>query len=296
MRQAFLLFLIAFSITSFSNCLAGEDELESNLFSKMIIHAELSNAIYEGKSALGDVANQFKLIPDDVINIPDIDISFVLVTDDAKKQQIVVIRGTANVENVIVDMDIKLVEDAQTGVSIHKGFLDAGNSIYKEVKSQLNNKYEITTTGHSLGGAVAVVLAMKMKEDGFNVDAVTFGQPKVTNVGGANKFKSLNITRVVRPKDIVPIVPPVDVMDIKNLDIYWHLGKEIILNNENEYAELEGVKSMLRGADFITTVPTQEHVENHSMTGYLSRVKSNSTKTTKVAYKTSFNPMKLFGK
>jgi len=35
-------------------------------------------------------------------------------------------------------------------------------------------------------------------------------------------------------------------MDINNFDIYWHLGKEIVLLKGYDYAVLEGVKSMMR--------------------------------------------------
>lgn len=274
----------------------ANEEKATTIFSKVLPFAELSNAIYDEKSVFKGVVDQHDLKLSDVNNIPDVEVAYALLTDSVKKQHIVVVRGTANVENAIVDMNIRLIADKQTGVRLHQGFLEASIPIFKKLKSTLNKDYDVITTGHSLGGAVAVILAMQLKSDGFKVvDVVTFGQPKVTNIEGANKFKDLNVIRIVQPKDLVPIVPPVDPLDIRSLDIYWHLGSEFVLMENNEYALLEGVSSMLRSGDFITTKPNEENLESHKMTKYLALIKSNSLQSKKVEYKSSFNLKNLFG-
>jgi len=274
----------------------ASEEKAAAIFSKVLPFAELSHAIYEEKSIFKDVANLQKLKLDEVNNISGVEVSYAVLTDSVKKQHIVTVRGTANVENAIVDMDIRLIDDEQTGVRLHQGFLGASTPIFKKLKASLNKDYKIITTGHSLGGAVAVILAMQLQSDNFKViNAVTFGQPKVTNIEGANKYKDLNVIRMVRPKDLVPIVPPMDPLDIRNLDIYWHLGKEYILMDNNEYAVLEGVSSMLRSADFATVVPSEENLESHKMTVYLASIKSNGLQSREVEYKSSFNLKNLFG-
>jgi len=286
----FNIFLVSFSLSNAS------EEAPSSIFSQALPFAEFANAIYEEEHVLKDVTKRHKLEVNQLSNIVGVEVSYALLTDSMKKQHIVVVRGTANVENAMVDMNIKLVDDKQTGVRLHQGFLEASTTIFHKLQSDLNKSYEIITTGHSLGGAVAVILAMQLKSDGFNVSNVfTFGQPKVTNIEGANKFKVLKVVRIVRSKDLVPIVPPMDPLDIKSLDIYWHLGNEIILMENNEYAELEGVSSMLRSGDFLTAVPNQENLENHKMTGYLALIKSNILQAIKVEYKSSFNLKSLFG-
>ena len=156
-------------------------------------------------------------------------------------------RGTSNAENAMVDIDIKLLPDEKTGVRLHRGFAYAARQIYAELSPLLKDGYRIRSTGHSLGGAVAQILAMYLDTDGYEVDRiVTFGQPKVTNLPGANRFEHLDILRVVTPTDLVPLVPPFDPLDIKNIDIYWHAGSEIILLEDDTYAILRGVDSMLR--------------------------------------------------
>ena len=282
-------------LTSFSIGVASEEKTAS-VFSTALPFAELSNAIYEEKSIFSDVSKLQKLTLNEVNNVSGVEVSYALLTNLEEKQHIVVVRGTANVENAIVDMNIRLIDDEQTGIRLHQGFLEASIPIFQKLKNTLNKEYEIITTGHSLGGAVAVILAMQLHSDNFKVsNVVTFGQPKVTNIEGATKFKDLSVVRIVQPKDLVPIVPPMDPLDIQNLDIYWHFGKEYILMENNEYAELEGVSSMLRSVDFITTVPNQENLENHKMTEYLALLKNNSLQAIKVEYKSSFNIKNLFG-
>jgi len=290
------LFLILLAVYLPISSTHADDTKSAAIFTKVLPFAELANAIYEEKNLLVNIAQQHELKLNDVDNIAGVEVSYALLTDVLKKQHVVVIRGTANVENAIADMDIKLLKDAQSGVLLHQGFLSASTPILQKLEKSLDKEFDILITGHSLGGAVAVILAMQLDNNDFKVNKViTFGQPKVTNIEGANRYKHLNVTRLVRPKDLVPIVPPVDPMDLKNMDIYWHLGKELILLDSNEYAELEGLKSMLRGGDFLTIAPSEENLESHKMTGYLALIKNNSLKTEKVEYKSSFNPLSLFG-
>ena len=277
--------------------LAFADEKKlAGLFSKALPFAELSNAIYEEKNSLEEVVHRRNLKLNKLDNISGVEVSYALLTDVIKKQHIVVVRGTANVENALADMDVKLIEDPQTGIRLHQGFLQAATPIFSKLKSELEKEYDIITTGHSLGGAVAVILAMQLQSDNFKVsEIVTFGQPKVTNIAGADKFEDLNVLRFVSPKDLVPIVPPVDPLDLKNIDIYWHIGREIILMENSEYAELKGVSSMLRSVDFVTIVPNEDNLESHKMTGYLALLNSHLQKSTKVEYKSSFSLKNLFG-
>ena len=122
----------------------------------------------------------------------------------------------------------------------------AADLIYKNIKNDLIKSYRINTTGHSLGGATALILAMYIHTDGLHAGkVVTFGQPKVTNIAGSKKYGHLDVTRVVMPKDMVPLVPPLDPMDLANMDIYWHSGTEVVLRDSNTYSLLKGIDSMM---------------------------------------------------
>lgn len=223
--------------------------------------------------------------------LPQTAVQYLLISND--REQVIAIRGTANAENVMVDLDLQLEPEPTLGIELHKGFALAAKSVWQDVAPRINRNKPIRTTGHSLGGAVAVVLAMHLDKAGYQLtDTTTFGQPKVTNVQGARAFEHLPLTRVVTPLDIVPIVPPLSPLELKRLDIYWHGGEEIILQKEGVYSRTQGIKSMLRAAKFIDKVPDETNLHAHEMQTYLSLLKSNIETSEEVPYKMELN---LFG-
>ncbi len=281
-------------------CLApassGANE-STELFTQIKPYAEMANAAYlpahEAQAIIE--AQSYRL--DQYSNVPGVEVNYFVATNDALKHHIIAVRGTANIENAVVDISLKLLADEHAKIALHQGFAQAAEGIYKVVLPTLNKDYKISTTGHSLGGAVAVILAMYLDIDQYNLGPIiTFGQPKVTNVSGALAFRHLDINRVVTAQDLVPLVPPLDVMDINKLDIYWHLGKEIVLLEEHDYAELEGVKSMMRATKIFNTKLSQENLEHHKMAGYLEQIDRKSETATLVPYDTSINLLKLFSR
>lgn len=228
-------------------------------------------------------------------NIPQLEVSYFLLTSDKSRMQIIAVRGTSNIENALVDIALKLKPNEKVGIRLHTGFSQAAEEIYQEVKPLLEPGYAISTTGHSLGGAVALILAMYLEVDHFNPgQVVTFGQPKVTNIAGARKFDHLNVIRVVMPRDLVPLVPPLDAMDINDLDIYWHLGKEVILLKNIDYAVLEGMNSMLRATRFTQEQLTEKNLQHHQITEYLTMLDKKIPEAKQVSYKNSLNLFNLF--
>lgn len=228
--------------------------------------------------------------------IPDIQIAFYLATNDSTQTQVISIRGTSSVENAMVDIYLQLVEDKKTGLRLHHGFAFAARQVYAALKPLLKPGYKIDTTGHSLGGAVALILAMYMDADQFNIQQVTtFGQPKVTNIAGASKMQHINIIRVVTPFDLVPLVPLFDPLDINNLDVFWHAGIEVVLLADTQYAILEGLDSMLRASSFTQKPLNEENLRNHQMTLYLEMLKAKTKSSKRVPYQNDLNLFNLFG-
>lgn len=229
-------------------------------------------------------------------NLADIQISFMLASNEALNTQTIAVRGTANIENAMVDLALKLVLDKSINISLHRGFSNAARQLYNELKPFLKKDYRINTTGHSLGGAVALILAAMLDDDGFKVNQViTFGQPKVTNLSGASSLDSLDIIRVVTPKDIIPLLPLFDPLDFNNLDIYWHAGKELILLDGNQYAVLQGVNSMLRATRFTQQPLNEANLQHHQMQVYLQLIDAKIETAEEVDYENSFNLFNLFG-
>lgn len=228
--------------------------------------------------------------------IPDIQLSFFLATNELTRTQIISVRGTSNIENAMVDISLRLMIDRNTGVRLHQGFAFAAKQVYAKLKPLLKPDHKINVTGHSMGGAVALILAMYLDADQFNIEQViTFGQPKVTNISGAKKIQHINVIRVVTPSDLVPLVPLFDPLDISNLDVYWHAGKEVILLADTQYAILEGIDSMLRATKFTQEPLNEDNLKNHQMPFYLEMIKAKTKSSKLVPYQTDLNLFNLFG-
>ena len=133
---------------------------------------------------------------------------------------IIIIRGTANAENVQSDIDVRLVKDSDLGIYLHKGFRDASLSVMNTIDTaregsrtivsgnQMKYPLEHTVhiTGHSLGGAIAQILGMWLHKRGHNVQIFSYGSPKVSSqvMSGGQPTH----WRVVRLSDPIPFTPP----------------------------------------------------------------------------------------
>lgn len=267
-------------------------------FRDIYIYALLSDAAYRPQAEISKILSQSDFELDAHDELPGYGVSYYLATSEARKQQIVVVRGTSNVENAMVDAAIQFVDDEHTGVRLHQGFARAASYLYERLQPRLQRDYRIDTTGHSLGGAVALVLAMHLDADDYKLDkVVTFGQPKVSDVSGSRRYAHLDVTRVVTPKDMVPLVPPVDPMSVMTslrLDIYWHQGTELLLLDGDRYALLEGMDSILRATDMMVEIPSEKNLQHHMITTYLAGIRSKLTGAQRVEHK-SKSMLEIFG-
>lgn len=252
----------------------------------------LTEASYESADV---IKRRLQVVQYSLINyaeLPDSAVSY-FYARSPKGVQYLSFRGTANLENVLVDLDIQLKQDPALGIQLHQGFSSAAKAAYQDVLPFLDKTQPIETTGHSLGGAIAVIVGMYLQRDGFQLQKIiTFGQPKVTNVSGAGVFESLPLIRIVTPADIVPLVPPLSPLQITNLDIYWHMGEELILLPANKYALTRGIKSMMRATKFVSSIPGEGNILAHKIETYLSLIDQGLEGAQQVPYKMDIN---LFG-
>lgn len=93
--------------------------------------------------------------------------------------------------------------------------LSISDSILNEI---INNDwhrqgYKIYITGHSLGGALAMLAAQHLLSHDSNayrnlLSVCTFAAPRVGNSGFAEWFTDVDVVRYVNSEDIVPNIPP----------------------------------------------------------------------------------------
>lgn len=136
--------------------------------------------------------------------------------------QLVAIRGTASIRNALTDLRVSQSKDG-SGVCFHAGFLDAAREIQRAAAKSLDLAKPIHLTGHSLGGAIALILGWHLTREGYKVARiVTFGQPKPGS-RGLDRLAGLPIQRVTLDGDPVPLVPPTTVTER-----YRHVGQEFL--------------------------------------------------------------------
>jgi triacylglycerol lipase len=295
-RAACLLTLLLLLCNVQSVVQAGTSRFTSSDFSHWLDMAYIADATYKSAedveqvlSSQGYKLNQFK-------QLDGFSVGYVVATNDSTRQHIIAIRGTSNADNVVVDAAFVLVPDKITGIDIHQGFLLSARDIYQQVQSELTPGYTVNTVGHSLGGAAALILAMMLDAHGYTIgEVITFGQPKVTNISGSRTFEHLDIIRLVNPKDIVPLVPPLDPVDLMNLSIFWHQGTEVLLYKNNQYSVLSGTSSMMRATDFLNDMPSEQNLNNHFMSTYISHLKSKLSSPQQIDFKSDFKFTDWFG-
>ncbi|MDJ0531254.1 MAG: DUF2974 domain-containing protein [Xenococcaceae cyanobacterium MO_207.B15] len=155
-------------------------------------------------------------------------VAFTLPLEDQKRVTIVAFRGSVNIQNWITNVQTRLKslsEDSdkkdrsaykQPGkkVEVHRGFLKSWRKIKDQVFEFVDKEDpdSIFLTGHSLGGAIAVIAAVdfstKYKDKLRGV--YTFGQPRVGNWAFAKYFKEkleVPMFRFVNNSDFVPRIP-----------------------------------------------------------------------------------------
>lgn len=204
------------------------------------------------------------------VTVQPVDVRYFIETDLENRRQTITIRGTAEKPNVWEDVETALVPDSLLGVRLHRGFQRDAEAIFDDATPHLRKDLPLRITGHSLGGAVAVILAEYYAKEGYTVERlVTFGQPRVatkeTEVDAAGLLSVT--TRVVNDLDVVPMIPPYT--DIRP---YQHFSAEVILREGPDYIYLDQHDAdRLSIGDFWRNI-TDFSAKEHHMDGYLANI------------------------
>ncbi|XP_065862927.1 uncharacterized protein [Euphorbia lathyris] len=158
--------------------------------------------------------------------------------DSARKRLVVAFRGTEQTKWKDLLTDLKLVPaglnperiggDFKEEIQVHSGFLSAYDSVrtriisiiklaigYNDDGEEPPVKWRVFVTGHSLGGALATLLALELSSSqlskcgAISVTMYNFGSPRLGNRKFAEVYnqKVKDTWRVVNHRDIIPTVP-----------------------------------------------------------------------------------------
>lgn len=177
------------------------------------------------------------------ISNPMTDIQGFIARDDTRKELIVALRGSASVVDIILDAQILTVPilapgiKAPSGTKVHAGFLAAWDSVALQVimllRAQLRlhpDTTAIVTTGHSLGGALALLCALSAAGSfpSKTIRTYSYGAPRTGNATFA-KFVQETLGdrahRVVHGNDGVPTMIPAKLGYHHHGVEYWQHSK-----------------------------------------------------------------------
>ena len=250
----------------------------ANLAANVYKSVEKINAAYE---------KDFKIYTNEINEI-----RYIVLTDDSTKSHYVAIRGTSNSHNAMQDINFLKDKSKRLGINIHTGLHRPSEMIADDLLSRLDKAYKVCVTGHSLGGADAVIVSWYLDYANFNVEeCITFGQPKVTDSHGIRTMRDkIKLTRVVNETDVVPLVPPTGTHRHR----YAHSGTLIKLLDQGKFCHLQEPDSLNFGVNSFWLFAAREsfsfyeigkEMPDHFMTHYINNMKACASSKDEVLWK-----------
>lgn len=216
-------------------CILTKDSTPVFNFRDLVESAKLARDAYRDSAAnFATYGGKFRV---EMFPLPKSSGQVLLLKDTAAGRQIISIRGTETklFKSVLTDAEYTKQLNPKLGIYVHTGFDKAMRELYDSLSLKLDTAYSTRITGHSLGGALAVLLTYYLTLDGYRLEpTVTFGQPKVTNREGAEKFRNVRLLRVINGKDPVAYVPPISFITARNSP-YQHAGGALVLQDAPPY-------------------------------------------------------------
>jgi hypothetical protein len=198
-----------------------------------------------------------------------------------------------NANNYLIIPEGQLGTDfaaAGVGARFHRGFMEALAEIWDPLLKALTDataagERPLWVTGHSLGGALALMAAWRLERNFIPIhEVLTFGAPMVGNDAAARAFERQftgKIFRFVNLEDPVPLLPSISLV----ANSYAHCQSEVSMAAGTIASALEALKEsagsavgQLLEATHIDQVwkAVQSRISAHFIEHYEERVKERS--------------------
>jgi predicted lipase len=154
-----------------------------------------------------------------------------------ESDRIIAIAGTNDFEDFFSNLACCGIFSRNIG-KVHKGFCEEADKLYPLIKEKLRHQQfsgNITLTGHSLGGAIALILAARLQED-FSCTVVSFGSPR-TGFQSFVERLTFSHHRYVLRGDPIQYFPPA-------IFGYVHYGKSLKLSSRSSSQARTDIHSM----------------------------------------------------
>lgn len=145
---------------------------------------------------------------------------FYIVVDFSKRAVVVSIRGTLSLEDILTDLNaseevIPLSPRREDWVT-HRGILEAALNIKQQLEDRGlleqafnhsfekgSNNFDLIMVGHSLGGGIAAILALLLKEQYPSIKCYAFAPPGGLMSEPVMEYSKSFVTSLVLGKDVV---------------------------------------------------------------------------------------------
>ena len=198
---------------------------------------------------------------------------------------VVAFRGTEpeQIKDWLSDVDTPPVPGPAAKGFVHFGFHQALASVYPELRDTVTEYsaggQSVWFTGHSLGGALAMLAGTRLYFEEPNVaphGIYTYGQPRTCDrlLAAAHNSALRNRTyRFVNNNDVVPQVPPAP--------LYTHVDAARYFDAEGVLHDRMPLTAQLadhaRGMTADLFAPTSDGIRDHFMSAYLKNFEKNLT-------------------
>ncbi|KAL8009144.1 putative fungal lipase-like domain, alpha/Beta hydrolase [Plasmopara halstedii] len=180
----------------------------------------------------------------------------IIFADHKHRELVLVVRGTASLLDFCTDLCLQN-EPFQDGQA-HRGMMHAATWLVRHLRDDLQMlsekyaEYNVVTTGHSLGAAVAALSAMQLKEHIAGIHCYAFGTPACVTQELATGSYDL-ITTIINGYDCVPRLHQHSLVhlqrEVQRFNWRDELRKQKLAVERQQRAKLDELQAKLRNID-----------------------------------------------